>query len=132
MNSPKMKICARSSQERRLVRSWFSIALLATGSAKGEVGEDEEHAEDAGVYQVEPSEGNGAAAAGGGGVHGWLVLDGYLSSMARIFFAMACSGNVTVQLAVVDEQVADSQKSVSPAGTFAAHGVLGRVCAGRS
>ena len=47
------------------------------------------------------------AAAGGGSVHRWSVLDGCLSSMARIFTGVARSGSVIAQAAVVGEQVAD-------------------------
>ena len=80
---------------------------VGAGSTEGEVCQHEEHAEDASVYQVEPGEGYGAAAAGGGSVHRWSVLDGCLSSMARIFTGVARSGSVIAQAAVVGEQVAD-------------------------
>jgi hypothetical protein len=59
------------------------------------------------VYQVEPGEGDGAAAAGGRGVHVWSVLDGCLSSMVRIFNDVTSSGSVISQVAVAGEQVAD-------------------------
>lgn len=81
---------------------WCGVAC----STEGEVGEHEEHAENAGVDQVEPGEGNGAATAGGRSVHGGWVLEGCSSSMARIFNDVTRSGCVIAQVAAWGEQVA--------------------------
>lgn len=106
MKRPKMQIWARSSQESRELRYLCSMVPIIVGSAQGEVGEQEEHSEDAGVDEVEPREGDIATATGGRSVHGWSVLDGCSCSMARIFKELARSGSVIAQVAAGGAQVA--------------------------